>query len=65
MYASLDEAMLACDNDKNCVEINDNTCNGNKLQLCKKGSSETPSSIGSCVYKLKGTKQYANEIYKV
>ena len=65
MYASLDEAMLACDKDKNCAEINDNTCIGNKLQLCKKGSSEIPSSIGSCVYKLKGTKLYANEIYKV
>ena len=54
MYHNLEEAKSACDGDDSCIEINDNNCKGNVYQLCRVGSKELPSSVGSCIYKRKG-----------
>ena len=54
MYHNWEEAKSACDADHLCKEINDYNCKGNVYQLCKVGSQEVESAVGSCIYQREG-----------
>ena len=49
-YTTLDDAKAACEADPRCGKVCDKFCDGRFLALCLRGSDETASNIGTCLY---------------
>ena len=51
-YTSLDEAQEACENDSNCMGVQDYKCNGGIYRKCKKDKNMSlpASKKGTCTY---------------